>query len=502
MGALVRRSGMWGRRSARATRWLAWAVAGVFLVAAAAKTLDLPGLRAAVEATGWVPAGLAGAVALLVLAAELFVGMGLIHSPTRPRAAIAGALLAGAFAAVTLSKLSHGVREDCACFGLLLPLSPVDTLRLDLALLAACLLVLVAPWAGDLGDRAPGASTRRAIAFPARWARYALLWAALILALHTIGQRRWAQARAAEASGPSLHRLEPGRPIPTALSSALQPEGGVRPPALRLVIFANPACSSCRRPLRAVADASRTWRGEVAASVVVPVWERSRRPDAEAQGYLRRIGVRLTALPDRGYELTEQCLDEPQTWPFAVLVDPVGTVVAIARPGDASLGDLVDAIPDMLGDVPFELGTNRSVWYGRRVSDRIVATQRGAVRLSALWRERPVVVTVVDPGCGTCREQLRSLRSLRTQPPLAELVCVVPNDATAQVAPEAPPGCVITEQGDLARHSLGLSTGGLAVIAGGRLKLLSPRPVPQADLRRAIEGAAADDAARFGPTQC
>jgi uncharacterized membrane protein YphA (DoxX/SURF4 family)/thiol-disulfide isomerase/thioredoxin len=89
---------------------------GIFAVAATAKLRDLAGTRRAMRDLG-VPAGLAGAFAVIVPLAELACVVALIVSPwTRWGAIGAGALLV-AFSAAIAVNLALGRRPDCRCFG-------------------------------------------------------------------------------------------------------------------------------------------------------------------------------------------------------------------------------------------------------------------------------------------------------------------------------------------------------------------------------------------------
>ncbi|NWG76647.1 MAG: hypothetical protein HXY24_18930, partial [Rubrivivax sp.] len=100
---------------------------------------------------------------------------------------------------------------------------------------------------------------------------------------------------------------------------------------------------------------------------------------------------------DPGGRLAEQCLDEPATWPFAVVTDGAGVVRAIARRGQPRVGELLQSIEESAADAPLERSRSRVIVHGRRLLDRRIQTLSGAVRLSDLWQSGPLVVVFVDP---------------------------------------------------------------------------------------------------------
>jgi uncharacterized membrane protein YphA (DoxX/SURF4 family) len=91
-------------------------LAGVFLVAAVAKVLDLPRTREGFESLG-VPGAVVPAASILVPLAELAVAITLVPSATATAAAIAALVLLAAFTAFVAVAVARGTEAECNCFG-------------------------------------------------------------------------------------------------------------------------------------------------------------------------------------------------------------------------------------------------------------------------------------------------------------------------------------------------------------------------------------------------
>src|SRR4051794_13816472 len=123
-------------------------LAVVFFAAAVGKLLDVPGSRAALVQFGLSErAARPGGVALP--AAEFAIAAGLLVNAAARLAAVAAAILLGAFIVGMRRVLRRGVAPDCHCFGQLhsAPVSRAAIARNALLLVPAVLLV--AAGAGD-----------------------------------------------------------------------------------------------------------------------------------------------------------------------------------------------------------------------------------------------------------------------------------------------------------------------------------------------------------------
>lgn len=117
---------------------------GLLLAGGIAKWLDPLGFQAAILGQVRLPLALAGLLALLLPAAEIVLGAALLPRASRRLAAVTSSGLVASFVLWKFGLLATGFAGDCGCFGGLLRLPLPWSLVLDLALLAACLrLVLV-----------------------------------------------------------------------------------------------------------------------------------------------------------------------------------------------------------------------------------------------------------------------------------------------------------------------------------------------------------------------
>ncbi len=127
------------------------ALAGIFLVAATTKLLDLRGFRSALEGFGVTGAGAAiGAVAIPI--AELVAGgLAIAATTARAGAAVAVVVLLTFEVAIALA-LRRGATPDCHCFGQLHS-RPAggETLARNALFIAVALVVLIAGPGPDLG---------------------------------------------------------------------------------------------------------------------------------------------------------------------------------------------------------------------------------------------------------------------------------------------------------------------------------------------------------------
>jgi len=130
-------------------------LAGVFLISAGSKILDLPGSRQALSDFG-VPRFVVGSVALALLLVELGIAAGLVMMPTAWFAAVAALGLLLIFMTTIAVNMARGRTPNCHCFGQLYS-KPIGwpTLARNL-LLAAISGVVVWHRQTDLGGSAVG----------------------------------------------------------------------------------------------------------------------------------------------------------------------------------------------------------------------------------------------------------------------------------------------------------------------------------------------------------
>lgn len=243
-------------------------LAAVFLTAALAKLLDLPGSRRALTDFG-VPASLARSAGTLLPLAELAIAGALVLQPSARWAAIASLVLLLAFIAGIANALRKGQTPDCHCFGTIRSEPAGRGLLVRNGLLAAGALVAVA-WG-------PGAAVDAWVAdrSGAELAAVALGICTLALvgatvALWRANRRLRAELVTALENAPAAPGLKLGAPapefrIPSAdgtpvTLAALRARG--RPIAL---VFVGPGCGPCATLLPDL----EVWRETVADELTI-----------------------------------------------------------------------------------------------------------------------------------------------------------------------------------------------------------------------------------------
>jgi len=122
---------------------LAWALGALHLAAAGGKLLDLRGFASVLADYRIAPPDLLLPLAIFVVVLELGVGVGLLTSAWRRRAALGAAAMAGLYALALTATLARGIPLDnCGCFGVYFarPLTVLSPLE-DVALIGLALLV-------------------------------------------------------------------------------------------------------------------------------------------------------------------------------------------------------------------------------------------------------------------------------------------------------------------------------------------------------------------------
>lgn len=475
LGTVARESG--GRLHAG----LRWSVAAVFVVAAVGKALEFGTAAGRWHGVVWLPETVQAPFAVALATVEVCLALALLSRRWQTHGAFLGAGLAGAFALYTWLRMRCGDTGACHCFGTIGSLPAQTTLRLDLALLGACLvLVLGEPTGCRLPDQ-----PRQPLRLPRAALAAMVAWVLIVYTLQAKGSERWLAQRTAQAEAPVLHRLGVGDPSPEALSRQTVDA------AWRLFVFIDPGCPSCFDWLRAVETATPGWAGQVAVRVVVPVNAGSASEEVDAERVLGRKGIVLATLPDPGGRLADQCLDEPAEWPFAVLLDGDGTIRYVARRGQVPRGDPAAEVELLVRDVPFAApdAGPRGAWLGRPVADLAVSTPGGSVRLAKLWADRPLVVGFVDPACGTCLHQERELLKWAEGRPVT-LLLVYPTEAEATAASaEHGEAAVTSWSWEWLTSRWQVRRQCVVVVTAGRLALVAEPPLALSGLTAAIAGA-------------
>jgi peroxiredoxin len=295
-------------------------LAGVFVVAAAAKLSDRFGLRRSMADFG-VPALLVVPLGWGLVAGELAVAA-LLCSPAVTVGAFGATALLAVFSVLVAVTVLRGRTLDCHCFGRLSN-KPVrwSTVARN------ALLVTVAGYVAS-GGREP-------LAFAVLAAVAACLWAGL-------GRRRAPVARPG-VPAPDFSLADETRTM-WALASVL----ARGTPAL--LVFSHPACGACRLLLPDIAR----WQSELQDRLHVIVVSGGPRPDSIPGSTAPGPG---TVLADESGAVARAY--GVQATPSAVLVDRHGRIAAVTARGAGEIADLVARQAGRSGD-------RGHPWLGRR----------------------------------------------------------------------------------------------------------------------------------------
>lgn len=347
-------------------------LAGVFVVAAAAKLWDRKGTREAVVGFG-ASERAAAPLALLIPVAELAVAALLLPAQTALAGALGALGLLLLFTAAIAFNLARGRAPDCHCFGQLhsAPAGP-GTLARNGALAAVAAFAV-----GGSLDGGELAIAAAAIALLAGGA------VAFVLLLRSYGRlllrvEELEQTLAAAGAGPELG-LELGTPAPMfAGLDDLLARG-----APLLLVFVSPQCDPCRALLPEAVD----WQVDHAGRLTVAVASQGAPDDVRDEAHALALDH---VLVDEGAELFKAF--EAEVTPSAVLIAPDGVIASRVASGpdaiEAMVADVLDTPGVPIGaPVPaLELPS----LGGERVS---LGDLRGRDTLLLFW----------DPECSYCR---------------------------------------------------------------------------------------------------
>jgi peroxiredoxin len=411
-----------------------WTIAGVLLAAASTKLFDLPTFTTTLLKLHWIPGPLAGLAALVVVAAEIAVGLSLLTGCFLAAGAAGGAALGIAFTALTSRLIASGVASSCPCFGVLLKLPPALTLALDLALTGGSLYLLARargtggrPWREELRKwRASPIAVRAAAA-----AVYALVMTGALGAGFAREARRVSHDDVRQVT---LRYGDPAPPVRLLTSTGAWWDAGSFRGKWTLVMFLQDMCGPCEQELADVARSYPGWEGRIQVLVVLggrPLLGSAR---AAAGGLARRLGFPAAVAVDPDRKAARAYCDLPLRSPFSLLVDPQGRVRFAQDGRESGKFSLVTDIQDFLADRPYgaETALRRGMTYGRRMPDGTAVVDGREVRLSDLWSRRPLLLSFLLVDCPACREHVTQVERFLGSGSALSVLHVFPTREQAQ----------------------------------------------------------------------
>ncbi|MEA2373292.1 MAG: hypothetical protein QOH12_3686 [Solirubrobacteraceae bacterium] len=255
------------------------ALSGVFVLAAAGKVLDQAGTRRALEEFG-LSRRAAGLGRLLLPAAELAVGLGLIAGPSARWAAIGGLVLLGVFFLAVARVIRAGRSPDCHCFGQI-NAHPVGTRTLGRIVVFAVPAAVIA--LAGAGDRLGLHGTRAT--------KVGLLTGAVVV-LAALALALWQENRRLRrplASVSLLGSLAPSLALADLAGNDRQLAGELDPELPSVLVFLSPACQPC---LEFVADLER-WQVSLREQISILALANGRPDDQPTEFRSPELGLLL-----------------------------------------------------------------------------------------------------------------------------------------------------------------------------------------------------------------
>jgi thiol-disulfide isomerase/thioredoxin/uncharacterized membrane protein YphA (DoxX/SURF4 family) len=195
-------------------------LAGVFVVAAVGKLLDLPSSRRSLIGFG-VPEPLANVLGTVLPFAELAVAIALIPEPSAQWGALGALVLLLAFAAGIGNALRKGEAPDCNCFGAIHS-EPASAKMLVRNLVLAAVALVAVIWG-------PGPAITTWVSDRTAAELVAVLIGIALIALLTIGIPVWRENRKLRSdlarARERLDKLPPGLPIGSLAPEFSVPDG-------------------------------------------------------------------------------------------------------------------------------------------------------------------------------------------------------------------------------------------------------------------------------------
>jgi peroxiredoxin/uncharacterized membrane protein YphA (DoxX/SURF4 family) len=470
-------------------------LAGVFIIAGAAKLFDREGSKKALEGFG-VPVNLAGIGGLLLPVVELIVGLLLIPRATAPYAAIAAFLLLAAFIAGIVYNMSKGRAPDCHCFGQIHsePVGPSTLVRNGILAVVALFLVFggwtdpgpsVFAWIGDL-------STSELI-----------FGVIAILALAGVAVEGWMIVHLVSQNGRVLLKLDsletmlnsqPGQQ-PTSATAPAKPviglaEGSLAPAfalpnltgetvsldSLRangrpvLLVLSDPHCGPCNALLPEIGR----WEKDHSERLTIAVISRGDADSNRAKGTERTLSHVLLQT-DREVAQSYGTTGTPS----AVIVTPDGKIGSQTASGAEAIRQLVAKSTGTAPAAPS--GANGASQGPPRPAVGEVAPEvelpnlEGEnVRLSE-FRDRETLVLFWNPGCGFCNRMLPELQEwIATRSNGAPELLVVSRGQADENRNQGIDAPILLDQGFSAGRAFGATGTPAAVLVSADGMIASP----------------------------
>jgi peroxiredoxin len=397
-------------------------LAGVFVVAGAAKLADREGSRRSAVDFG-VPAPLAGAFTTLLPVAELAVAAALIPAATAWWGAAGALTLLLLFGGGIAANLARGRRPECHCFGQLHSEPATWKMLARNGGLAAVAGFVVWRGYGDAGPSAvgwlAGLSAAQAVGIVVALAVLGVLAGQGSLLLNLLRQngRLLMRVEALEeglgggtaaspndgvAAQPSAG-LPIGSPAPDFELSGLRGET-LTLASLRasgkpvMLLFTDPNCGSCTAMLPEI----RRWQKEHAEDLTISLVSRGtvaeNRAKSTEQG-LRGILIQQDGEVSEAYEVANT--------PSAVLVRSDGTIGSRVFEGPDAISALLE----------HTVGERSRTMPGTRAPQIELPDLNGETVSLRYFRGKRLVVLFWDPECQFCGEMLPDLRAWEDNDP-------------------------------------------------------------------------------------
>jgi thiol-disulfide isomerase/thioredoxin len=429
-------------------------LAGVFIVAGAAKLADIAGSRQAVIGFG-VPERVAGIAGRLLPLAELCVGVALIPTGTAVAGAIGAIVLLVAFVAAIATALARGRAPDCHCFGQVhsAPAGPA-TLARNAVLLGVAAFVAIGGW-NDAGASATQWVTT------ASTAALVAIAAGVVIAL-LIAFQVWFSLQLLSQNGRVISRLDEMERTLAGLTSdgkiAAKPDLApafslpdvdgrthtldslmVGQPRLMLV-FSDADCGPCNALMPELAEWQRA-HAERLGFIVIAGGEAGRNRAKASEHGLDRM------LLDEGRDVAEA---------FGARLTPAAMIVGPGRVIEAPVVAGADAIRALLPPAAVRPAAEEPI--GRPAPELELPGLDGRpLDLSDLYRDRTLAI-FWNPECGFCQQMLPDLRAFEADPPPgAPRVVVISSGDAERVRADGLRSPVVLDPGSEAMRAFGIS---------------------------------------------
>ncbi len=204
-------------------------------------------------------------------------------------------------------------------------------------------------------------------------------------------------------------------------------------------MFGEPACRPCGVQVRRLAQLLPEAERKRRVALVLSTRGAALDTNSLARRYAVGAGFSGVVLGDPGEHLLRTCFSEPFAWPCAVLVDGTGVVRQVLSAPEVASGPLAQTVWAYARDLPFGAERQRSggLLYGRRLPAVGVLMDGKQDALRALTGKQPAIVSVIDPGCGSCVSLMERLESFWHAHQDVERVMLVESPSAARGVREA-----------------------------------------------------------------